>query len=123
MGFGREVAPFPSLTQGSVVFIGPNRIPAQDNSNFFWNDATNRLGLGTNAPSSTLDVVGDVEVAGSGTGGSVNFLNAGGAPGASPLAAPINQVGVALPNYYLVEPQAWAYIEIGGVGYVVPAYQ
>lgn len=45
----------PSLTNGSVLFSNGTTI-AQDNANFFWNDANNRLGLGTNTPSTTLEV-------------------------------------------------------------------
>lgn len=33
-------------TAGSVLFINPNNILAQDNSNFFWNDSAKRLGIG-----------------------------------------------------------------------------
>lgn len=35
----------PSLTAGSVLFSDGSTI-AQDNSNFYWNDTTNRLGIG-----------------------------------------------------------------------------
>jgi hypothetical protein len=37
-------------TVGSVVFIGTSGILAQDNANLFWDDANNRLGIGTAAP-------------------------------------------------------------------------
>ncbi len=49
-----------ALTPGSVVFAnaaGKNQ--GQDNANFFWSDALNKLGIGTNAPTSTLTVIGD----------------------------------------------------------------
>ena len=45
----------PSLTSGSVLFSNGTTI-AQDNANFFWDDTNNRLGIGTNSPSSTLHV-------------------------------------------------------------------
>ena len=49
----------PALTPGSVTFIdGANNL-AEDNPNFFWDDAANELGLGNNTPSARLDVVGD----------------------------------------------------------------
>ena len=46
----------PSLTSGSVLFSDGTTI-AQKNSNFFWNNTTNRLGLGTATPANTFDVV------------------------------------------------------------------
>jgi len=47
----------PSLTSGSVLFSNGSNI-AQDNANFFWDDANNRLGIGTTSPAYTLDVNG-----------------------------------------------------------------
>ncbi|KKL20422.1 hypothetical protein LCGC14_2455620, partial [marine sediment metagenome] len=35
------------LTQGSVVFAGASGAISQDNSNLFWDDTNNRLGIGT----------------------------------------------------------------------------
>lgn len=49
-----------ALTPGSVVFAnaaGKNQ--GQDNANFFWSDALNMLGIGTNAPTSPLTVIGN----------------------------------------------------------------
>jgi hypothetical protein len=40
----------PALTSGSVLFSNGTTI-AQDNSNLFWDDTNNRLGIGTNNPS------------------------------------------------------------------------
>ncbi len=36
-------------TTGSVLFVGAAAALAQNNANFFWNDATGSLGIGTNA--------------------------------------------------------------------------
>jgi len=47
------------LTSGSVLFAGAGGIVAQDNPNFFWDDANNRLGIGTTIPTHTLTVSGD----------------------------------------------------------------
>jgi len=47
-----------ALTTGSVGFIGSSGALLQDNANFFWDDTNNRLGLGTNAPTTALDVFG-----------------------------------------------------------------
>lgn len=46
-----------AFTQGSVIFAGAAGVFAQDNANLFWDDANNRLGLGTNTPASGLHVV------------------------------------------------------------------
>jgi hypothetical protein len=47
----------PSLTSGSVLFSNGNTI-AQNNNQFFWNNTTNRLGIGTATPNSKLSVNG-----------------------------------------------------------------
>lgn len=63
----------PSLTNGSVLFSNGTTI-AQDNSNFFWDDTNNRLGINTSTPGSTVDIsggglrVGGFSAASSGTG-------------------------------------------------------
>lgn len=47
------------FTQGSVLFIDSTGAIAQDNSNFYWNDTNNLLGIG-GTPVSKLDVSGAV---------------------------------------------------------------
>jgi hypothetical protein len=47
-----------ALTTGSVGFIGASGALIQDNANFFWDDSNNRLGIGTNAPTTAIDVFG-----------------------------------------------------------------
>lgn len=56
----------PGLTPGSVFFQGPLGI-TQDNANFFFDDTTNRLGLGNAAPTQTLDITGTLTASGSTT--------------------------------------------------------
>ena len=46
------------FTQGSTLFVGTSGTIAQDNANFFWDDANNRLGIGTVNPGSNLEVSG-----------------------------------------------------------------
>ncbi len=46
-----------ALTAGSVVFSNGSNL-AQDNSNFFWDDTNNRLGIGTTSPYAKLSVAG-----------------------------------------------------------------
>lgn len=47
-------------TTGSVLFIGTGPVLAQDNAGLFFDPATNRLGVNTNAPGSELDVNGTI---------------------------------------------------------------
>lgn len=50
------------FTPGSVVYAGASGVYSQDNANFFWDDVNKRLGIGTDAPTVELQVVGSVEV-------------------------------------------------------------
>jgi len=45
----------PALTSGSVLFSNGTTI-AQDNSNLFWDDTNNRLGIGTATPAHSLTI-------------------------------------------------------------------
>jgi len=54
----------PSLTSGSVLFSNGTTI-AQDNTNLFWDDTNNRLGVGTLSPQNRLDVNGSAIISGS----------------------------------------------------------
>ena len=45
-----------NLTQGSVVFAGAGGLISQDNSNLFWDDTNNRLGIGTTGPDQPLEI-------------------------------------------------------------------
>jgi hypothetical protein len=45
-------------TQGSVFFAGASGVLAQDNVNLFFNDTTNRLGLGTTTPNQIITAYG-----------------------------------------------------------------
>ena len=47
-----------SFTQGSVLFAGVGGVISQDNANFFWNDSTDSLGIGTQpTANAVLDIV------------------------------------------------------------------
>jgi len=52
------VPTFSAFSPGSIPFFGASGILLQDNSNLFWNDSSNRLGIGTTTPSQAL-VVGN----------------------------------------------------------------
>lgn len=44
------------LTAGSVLFGGTSGVIQQDNANLFWDDTNNRLGIGTNTPSTRVEI-------------------------------------------------------------------
>ena len=46
-----------SFTPGSLLFSNGTTI-SQDNSNLFWDDINNRLGIGTTEPKDYLEIVG-----------------------------------------------------------------
>jgi hypothetical protein len=46
------------MSEGSVLFAGPGGLVSQDNANFFWDNTSNRLGVGTATPNSVLEVIG-----------------------------------------------------------------
>jgi len=48
-----------TITDGSVLFADSNSQVTQDNSNFFWDNTNKRLGLGTNTPATTLELLAD----------------------------------------------------------------
>ncbi len=47
-------------TAGSVLFINPANTLAQDNSNFYWDDTNNRLGIRQTAPAESIDTEGNI---------------------------------------------------------------
>lgn len=53
-----------AFTQGSVVFAGAAGVYDQDNANLFWDNANDRLGVGTSSPSATLTVSGGITQSG-----------------------------------------------------------
>ncbi|MEM4379131.1 MAG: hypothetical protein QXL01_00390 [Thermoplasmatales archaeon] len=52
------------LTQGAVIFVDSNGLLHQDSANLFYDDSTDRLGIGTNTPQERLHVVGNLRVSG-----------------------------------------------------------
>ena len=58
--------PITGATLGSILFASAAGIFGQDNANLFWDALNTRLGIGTDAPRSLLDVLGQLEVQGNG---------------------------------------------------------
>ena len=56
---GADITSFTGTT-GSVPFIGSDGGLTEDNLNLFWDDANNRLGIGTSSPDFSLHIVSDV---------------------------------------------------------------
>ncbi|MFA5187826.1 MAG: hypothetical protein WC460_00505 [Patescibacteria group bacterium] len=50
-----------ALEVGTVAFGAANGLIMGDPNNLFWDNATKRLGIGTNIPNYTLDVAGDIK--------------------------------------------------------------
>jgi hypothetical protein len=83
-----------AFTAGSVVFAGASGVYSQNNSQLFWDNSNNRLGIGTNSPSQPCQVTWDfngstwhyVTNSNAGSGAAVGLLFAtdqgGGASGA-----------------------------------------
>ena len=54
-----------TLSQGSLLFIGDTSgTVSENNAGLFWDNTLGRLGIGTNAPSSTLQVLGGTAIVG-----------------------------------------------------------
>jgi len=70
-----------ALTVGSVLFAGTGGTISQKNSNLFWDNTNNRLGIGNAAPGAPLDVHGtgtNAQFNGTGTNNAyLQFQNAG----------------------------------------------
>jgi hypothetical protein len=75
-----------AFTAGSVVFAGASGVYTQDNANFFWDNANDRLGIGINTPAIKLQV-SDVDQATARIGvrnaNGQNYHLVAGTPGAS----------------------------------------
>lgn len=48
------------FTLGSIPFSGAGGVLSQNNSQFFWDNASNRLGIGTSSPLSSLSITGSL---------------------------------------------------------------
>ena len=62
-------------TAGSILFVDANGNLGQDNANLYYDDANNRMGIGTAAPSSVLHVTGSVSPAVDANAAGVTFAS------------------------------------------------
>jgi hypothetical protein len=61
-GFTASSLSIPTLTTGSVLFAGSSGLISQDNTNLFWDDTNNFLGIGpTGGPTALLDIHSPVQ--------------------------------------------------------------
>ncbi|MES2930470.1 MAG: tail fiber domain-containing protein [Patescibacteria group bacterium] len=65
-----------SLTAGSVLFVGSDKSISENNTKLFWDNSTNRLGIGVNNPSGVLHTSGAVYFAGLATDNSIGLAGA-----------------------------------------------
>ena len=65
-----------AFTAGSVVFAGASGVYTQDNANLFWDNANDRLGIGTASPTYTFDVSGIARAFQSASAGTSNLVSA-----------------------------------------------
>ena len=62
-----------AFTSGSVVFAGASGVYSQNNSNLYWDNTNNRIGIGTASPSYTLHVAGQTFTSGTTLVGDGNY--------------------------------------------------
>lgn len=64
-----------SLTSGGIMFASDTYTMSQDAANLFWDNANTRLGIGTNLPAYTLDVLGPIRSGGNGQSGAIRIYS------------------------------------------------
>ena len=94
-----------SGTAGAVQFSGGGGVFTSDVNNLFWDNTNKRIGIGTNAPISTLDVNGNMGIRGaaSSTG---TFAAAGINSNSFVIAGNVSVTSVLLPTNGIYAPQA-----------------
>jgi hypothetical protein len=81
-----------AFTAGSVVFAGASGVYTQDNANLFWDNANDRLGIGTATPLARLNVEGENILL---RGGFMDFGPTAGANGAGRISSALGGGGVS----------------------------
>ena len=94
-----------SGTAGAVQFSGGGGVFTSDVNNLFWDNTNKRIGIGTNAPISTLDVNGNMGIRGaaSSTG---TFAAAGINSNSFVIAGNVSVTSVLLPTNGIYAPNA-----------------
>lgn len=87
---------FSPMSVGSVLFAGTAGLVSQDNSSIFFDNTNDRLGLGTNVPSGTLDVTNVSDT----IRGNIVLWGQGRAPNSEWLvyASPTGDISIYNPN-------------------------
>ncbi len=87
-------------TTGGVIFAGAGGVLSEDNANFFWDDSTNRLGIGTNSLTYPLEVKGAIRTGIAGTSGQLRIYSEQGGTDYEVIFNPTSTM-VANTTYYL----------------------
>lgn len=108
-GIGTSLA---GVTTGSVLFVGSGGVLDEDNSNFFWDNTNNRLGLGTASPGTILDIVG--------TGNTAAIALRGGSSAAVSASSTGRIIYNESTNKFQSSANGAAYVDLGaGIGNTV----
>lgn len=93
--FNTSAPIFGTMTQGSILFTGSGGLLSQDNTKFFWDDTTIRLGINVAAPAAALDVKGQTAAALSGATATTT-MNIVGGPGGTGTTGVNGGIGSAV---------------------------
>lgn len=102
-----------SFTTGSIVFAGASGVYTQDNANLFWDDTSNRLGIGTASPTFDLSLGGAtartiaLERKTSGAGSNLTICSGGAQSGATDTAG-----GTLILSSGITTGQGFSYVDI-----------
>lgn len=88
-----------AFTPGSVIFATTSGIYEQDNANLFWNNSTNRLGIGTASPTQSLEVVGNVFLNTATANLFLKDTSTGWQSAATTVVTPLNNNSIRSTNY------------------------
>lgn len=87
------------FTAGSIVFAGGSGVYAEDNANLFWDDSSNRLGIGTAGPTQKLEVAGSIFVNAATANLFLKDSNTGWQSASTLVVTPLNNNSIRTTNY------------------------
>jgi hypothetical protein len=105
-------------TQGSVLFLGPSGVLAQDNANLFYDASNHRLGIGTASPATLLDINGVTTFRGNILAGTDNTYDIGASGTTRPRTG---YFGTSIQTPMIQSGSGAALIGFGGVTSSFPA--